>query len=102
MNRKGRGRFEASVNSHSLASLAPMAKAGVHACCGLVRSLFGNTHEVAEAIADGARTADPTAEVDCVRVAEADLEVVGAADLLVVGGPTHMRGMTSGRAARWD
>ena len=68
----------------------------------LFESLFGNTHEVAEAIADGARTADPTAEVDCVRVAEADLEVVGAADLLVVGGPTHMRGMTSGRAARWD
>jgi hypothetical protein len=62
----------------------------------LFESLFGNTREVAEAIADGARTADPTAEVDCVRVAEADLEMVGAADLLVVGGPTHMRGMTSG------
>jgi hypothetical protein len=62
----------------------------------LFESLFGNTREVAEAIADGARTADPTAEVACVRVAEADQEKVRAADLLVVGGPTHIRGMTSG------
>jgi hypothetical protein len=55
---------------------------------------------VAEAIADGARTVDPTSEVACVRVAEADLEVVRAADLLVVGGPTHIRGMTSGMSRR--
>jgi hypothetical protein len=35
-----------------------------------------------------------------VRVAEADLEVVRAADLLVVGGPTHIRGMTSGMSRK--
>jgi Flavodoxin len=66
----------------------------------LFESLFGNTREVAEAIADGVRAADRTSEVVCLRVAEADLEVVGAADLLVVGGPTHIRGMTSGMSRK--
>ena len=51
-----------------------MAKAGFMHVVVLFESLFGNTREVAEAIADGARTADPAAEVACVRVAEADLE----------------------------
>ena len=57
---------------------------------------MANTHEVAEAIADGARAANPPAEVACLGVAEADLEKIRAADLLVVGGPAHIRGMTSG------
>ena len=59
-------------------------------------SLFGNTRQVAEAIADGVRESRPDAEIDCLRVEEATPERVAAADLLVVGGPTHMRGMTSG------
>jgi len=58
-------------------------------------SLFGNTHQIAEAIRDGVREERPDAQVDCVRVAEATPELAGSADLLVVGGPTHMRGMTS-------
>jgi Flavodoxin len=58
-------------------------------------SLFGNTHEVAEAIGDGIRSR-PDADVTCRPVAEAKPDDVTAADLLVVGGPTHMRGMTSG------
>lgn len=58
-------------------------------------SLFGNTREVAEAIADGVGEAHPDAEVECVRADEAAPERVGAPDLLVVGGPTHMRGMSS-------
>lgn len=62
----------------------------------LYESMFGNTREIAEAIAEGARTTHPAAEVACVQVAEADPETVKAADLVVVGGPTHMRGMTSG------
>jgi flavorubredoxin len=49
-----------------------MAKAGFMHVVVLFESLFGNTHEVADAIADGARTADPAAEVACVRVAEAE------------------------------
>jgi hypothetical protein len=36
-----------------------MAKAGFMHVVVLFESLFGNTREVAEAIADGARTADP-------------------------------------------
>ena len=69
----------------------------------LFESLFGNTREVAEAIAHGRGAADPTAEVACLRVAEADREEVRTADLLVVGAPTHIRGMTSAMSlARWD
>ncbi|MET9881845.1 flavodoxin domain-containing protein [Streptomyces sp. NPDC006430] len=59
-------------------------------------SLFGNTRQVAEAVGAGVREAHPEAEVDCVRVDEAGPERIGTADLLIVGGPTHMRGMTSG------
>jgi Flavodoxin len=59
-------------------------------------SMFGNTHEVAEAIGDGVRQAQPDAELACVPVTEASPELIKDTDLLVVGGPTHMRGMTSG------
>ena len=54
-------------------------------------SMFGNTHAIAEAIAEGLR---PTGEVIVVAVGAADPELIGAADLVVVGGPTHARGMT--------
>jgi flavodoxin len=91
---------ESKGSGHGLASSAAMAKAGFMHVVVLFESLFGNTREIAEAIADGARTAHPTAQVACVRVAEADLKVASAADLLVVGGPTHMRGMTSGMSRR--
>src|SRR5215203_6554036 len=59
-------------------------------------SMFGATHEVADAIAAGVAEAEPGAMVTCTRVGEADPERVAAADLVIVGGPTHMRGMTSG------
>jgi hypothetical protein len=59
-------------------------------------SMFGNTHEVAEAISEGAREAQPDADVGCVAVADASPELIKSTDLLVVGGPTHIRGMTSG------
>jgi Flavodoxin len=58
-------------------------------------SMFGNTHEIAEAIRDGVREAAPDAELACLPVAEANPELTQVADLLIVGGPTHMRGMTS-------
>jgi hypothetical protein len=58
-------------------------------------SLFGNTHEVADAIAEGAGQARPDATVTCLRVGEAAPDRLVAADLLFVGGPTHMRGMSS-------
>ncbi|GLW57433.1 flavodoxin domain-containing protein [Kitasatospora phosalacinea] len=56
-------------------------------------SSYGNTGQVAAAIADGVRQADPDAEVRCLPVAGAG--TVGDVDLLVVGGPTHMRGMST-------
>ncbi|WP_404867381.1 flavodoxin family protein [Kitasatospora griseola] len=59
-------------------------------------SMYGNTGQVAKAIADGIRTTKPDADVRCLPVAEAGTGVVGDADLLVVGGPTHMRGMSTG------
>jgi hypothetical protein len=58
-------------------------------------SVFGNTHEVAEAIGDGIRRADPDANVACVPAGDASPELIKSTDLLVVGGPTHIRGMTS-------
>lgn len=59
-------------------------------------SMFGNTHEVAQAIGDGIRNAQPDADVQCVGVADASPELIKSTDLLIVGGPTHIRGMTSG------
>jgi hypothetical protein len=59
-------------------------------------SLFGNTRQIAEAIRDGVRASHPEADVDCLRVDQADLGRLSPVDLLIVGGPTHMHGMTSG------
>jgi hypothetical protein len=58
-------------------------------------SMFGNTHEVAQAIGDGVDVAAEDADVECVPVGDATAQKVDSADLLVVGGPTHIRGMTS-------
>ncbi|MGW2374712.1 MULTISPECIES: flavodoxin family protein [Kitasatospora] len=63
-------------------------------------SMYGNTREIAEAIAEGVHQADPTASVDCLPVAEAIADVTRSADLLVVGGPTHIHGMSSGLSRR--
>ena len=63
-------------------------------------SMFGATHEVADAIAVGAAEAQPGATVTCTRVTEADPQKVAAADLLIVGGPTHMRGMSTGMSRK--
>ncbi|MGF1595503.1 MAG: flavodoxin family protein [Acidimicrobiales bacterium] len=54
-------------------------------------SMYGNTHVVAEAIAEGL---SPLGQVDVVSVEDATAELVGTADLLVVGGPTHAHGMS--------
>jgi hypothetical protein len=59
-------------------------------------SMYGVTREIADAIAEGAAQARPDASVACLRIADAEPDRVAAADLLVVGGPTHMRGMSSG------
>ncbi|MEK9523346.1 flavodoxin family protein [Streptomyces sp. NPDC087908] len=63
-------------------------------------SLFGNTRDVADAIGEGVKAAHPEAEVECLPVVDAVPERIGPTDLLVVGGPTHMRGMTTGMSRR--
>jgi hypothetical protein len=58
-------------------------------------SLYGNTHRIAAAIARGIAETQPEAEVELVAVADAQPLQVARADLLVVGGPTHVRGMST-------
>ncbi len=58
-------------------------------------SMFGNTHTVAQHIAEGI---EPTADTTVVPVHDATPEAVAAADLLVVGGPTHVHGMSNKRS----
>ena len=55
-------------------------------------SMYGNTHTVAQQIADGLREFGEALVVDA---ADATAHRVAEADLVVVGGPTHMHGMTS-------
>ena len=56
-------------------------------------SLYGNTHIIANSIAEGLR--DKACDVTVVPVNRATAELVRETDLLVVGGPTHMHGMSS-------
>jgi hypothetical protein len=53
-------------------------------------SMFGNTHEVADAVGRGL---GDFGVVKVVPVSEATPELIESADLLVVGGPTHAHGM---------
>lgn len=54
-------------------------------------SMYGNTHSVAEAIAEGLGSAADTEIISTEDVGQMDLTGL---DLLVVGGPTHAHGMT--------
>ena len=58
-------------------------------------SLFGNTRDVAEAIAEGLRDGRGSVRVDCISAAERQPADLPTADLLVVGGPTHDHGMAT-------
>jgi hypothetical protein len=58
-------------------------------------SMFGNTHVIADHIADGLRSALDTTTVP---VHDATDELLRSVDLLVVGGPTHVHGLSSERS----
>jgi hypothetical protein len=60
-------------------------------------SLFGNTREIGEAIAEGLKEGDPGAQVTVVPVARTTYEMIGNVDLLIVGSPTHIRRMPTTR-----
>jgi hypothetical protein len=57
----------------------------------IYESMYGNTHTVADAIAEGLRE---RGEATVVPVKDVSTELVEAADVLVVGSPTHVHGMT--------
>ena len=54
-------------------------------------SMYGNTHQVAEAVGAGLGAA---CEVSVVAVADVSPAILNGADLVVVGGPTHIHGMS--------
>ncbi|MEP6624653.1 MAG: flavodoxin domain-containing protein [Acidimicrobiia bacterium] len=54
-------------------------------------SIFGNTHQIADQIANGLR---PTMDVTLTAVGNLTAEMLAAADLVVVGGPTHAHSMS--------
>ena len=60
-------------------------------------SMYGNTHAIADAVAEGARERGADATVQHVSAAPTTPQ---GADLLVVGGPTHMHGLTSDLSRR--
>jgi hypothetical protein len=55
-------------------------------------SMYGNTHLIADAIAEGVRSTGAEARV--LPVGHADTEAVLGSDLLIVGGPTHGHAMS--------
>ena len=55
-------------------------------------SMYGNTHLIADAVAEGLAEIGP---VEVVAVDAATEAVLRNADLLVVGGPTHVHGMST-------
>jgi hypothetical protein len=57
----------------------------------IYESMYGNTRQIAEAIADGL---SGSADVHLAPTVEAQAALGGAPDLVVIGGPTHAHGMT--------
>jgi hypothetical protein len=55
-------------------------------------SMFGNTRDVAQAVADGVGSRMP---VELVEVADAPTVIPADVSLLLVGGPTHAHGLSS-------
>lgn len=60
-------------------------------------SMFGNTQQIAQAVADGLAAAG---SVELVGVADAPSRLDADVDVLVVGGPTHAHGMSTHNSRR--
>ena len=60
-------------------------------------SIYGNTRQIAEAVAAGLR---PLGEVQVVSVNHGDTGAADGADVLIVGGPTHMHGLATSTSRR--
>jgi len=61
----------------------------------IYESMYGNTHAVADHIAEGLRS---RFDVDVVPVSGATAELLAHCDLVVCGSPTHVHGMSSERS----
>ena len=57
----------------------------------IYESMYGNTHHVAEAIADGM---GPSCMASVSAVGDVTSDLLADVDVLVVGGPTHVHGMS--------
>jgi Flavodoxin domain len=57
----------------------------------IYESMYGNTHHVADAIANGLAG---VADVEVLPLEDANVDLLRAADLVVVGGPTHVHGLS--------
>jgi hypothetical protein len=57
----------------------------------IYESMYGNTHEIANAIGEGFRS---QGDAVVVPVGEATAALVESADVAIVGGPTHVHGMS--------
>jgi Flavodoxin domain len=57
----------------------------------IYESMYGNTHQIAQAIGEGLDLLDG---VQVLSVADVDRSMLENADLIVVGGPTHAHGMS--------
>lgn len=60
-------------------------------------TIWGNTGELARAIADGLRSSEGVDTVDVVEVAAAPATIDPEVDLVVVGGPTHAFSMSTAK-----
>jgi len=58
----------------------------------LYHSLFGNTKNVAESLAEGLRKKG--IETDCKGIEEVDIKRIPDYDVIAIGGPTHMIGIS--------
>ena len=63
----------------------------------IYESMYGNTHQIAEAIAEGMDLPD---DVAVLPVSEATQTMLDQVDLIVVGGPTHAHGMSRERTRK--
>jgi menaquinone-dependent protoporphyrinogen IX oxidase len=63
----------------------------------IYESMYGNTHRIAEAIAEGMDLPDEVAVLPVSEVTQSMLDQVG---LIVVGGPTHAHGMSRERTRK--
>jgi hypothetical protein len=68
------------------------AQGGIVRVALIYESLYGNTHIVANCIAEGLRERH---EVEVVPVSQATVDLLDDSEAVVVGGPTHLHGMTT-------